>query len=185
MEEEHPEKMVSRWPISLCSHRAYIGNCCPKPYLFSIIFIFYDVYFYKFLQFPCNCGIFKMMVIRIFPTVLSSQSFQGSFCSDGLFSGFLRLAGTIIGYFILLRCQVSYPTTAMDLCLECCFSYQADAIDNGTGHWTDSPFAYIGSSVVALLVFILLPFASYRYRMAFGQILHSAKQSRHESFFYI
>src|SRR5574344_1516018 len=36
---------------------AIIGKLLPQTIIFCIIMIFYDVYFYKILQFPCVCGV--------------------------------------------------------------------------------------------------------------------------------
>src|SRR5574344_1432438 len=152
---------------------ALTGKLLPQTILFSIIFIFYDVYFYKFLQFPCNCGIFKMMVIGIL-TVLSSQSF-GIFLF-GLFSGFLRLAMCLCSLWGILSFSVAgftYPTTAMDPVLRVLaylfplrhyyLIYVNQAVDGFS-------IAYVWSSVVALLVVILLPFTvMHRYRIDFDR----------------
>ncbi len=51
---------------------ALVGKLFPQTILFSLIFIFYDVYFYRFLMFPCNCGIIPMMLLGVV-TVVASQ----------------------------------------------------------------------------------------------------------------
>ena len=68
---------------------ALLGKLLPQTFLFSLIFIFYDVYFYRFLLFPCNSGILSMMILGIV-TVLASQSF-GVFLF-GAFIGQMRLS---------------------------------------------------------------------------------------------
>ena len=53
---------------------ALVGKLLPQTFLFSLIFVFYDVYFYKFLMFPCNSGIWAMMLLGIV-TVMAAQAF--------------------------------------------------------------------------------------------------------------
>lgn len=152
---------------------ALTGKLLPQTILFSIIIIFYDVYLFKFLQFPCHCGIVKMMLIGIL-TVISSQSF-GVFLF-GLFSGFLRLAMCLCSLWGILSFSLAgftYPTTAMDPVLGVLaylfplrhyyLIYVNQALDGYS-------IAYVWSSVASLLIFILLPFTVLRrYHIAFDK----------------
>lgn len=154
-------------PISL------IGKLLPQTILFFIIAIFYDVYLYKYLMFPCNCGIFNMICISML-LVLASQAF-GVFLF-GLFSGFMRLAMCLSSLWGILSFSLggfTYPTTAMNPVLQSLaylfplrhfyLIYVNQALDG-------YPIAYVWSSVVALFVFLLLPFfVMHRYRIAFKQ----------------
>lgn len=152
---------------------AITGKLLPQTILFIIIFIFYDVYMFKFLQYPCNCGISKMMMLGIL-TVLSSQSF-GIFLF-GLFSGFLRIAMALSCLWGILSFSLAgftYPVTAMDPVLGVLaylfplrhyyLIYVNQALDN-------FPINNVWSSVVSLILFILLPFTVIRrYHIAFDR----------------
>lgn len=152
-------------PISL------MGKLLPQTILFFIMSIFYDVYLYKYLQFPCNCGILNMIGISML-LVLASQAF-GVFLF-GLFSGFMRLSMCLSSLWGILSFSLggfTYPTTAMNPILQSLaylfplrhfyLIYVNQALDG-------YPIAYVWSSVVALFVFLLLPFfVMHRYRIAF------------------
>jgi ABC-2 type transport system permease protein len=152
---------------------AITGKLLPQTILFCIIFIFYDVYMFKFLQYPCNCGIAKMMALGIL-TVLASQSF-GIFLF-GLFSGFLRIAMALSCLWGILSFSLAgftYPTTAMNPALAALaylfplrhyyLIYVNQALDNFS-------LAYVWQSVAALFIFILLPFTVlHRYHIAFDK----------------
>lgn len=78
------------YSLSGCSSTvALVGKLLPQTVLFSLMFIFYDVYFYKFLMFPCNSGIGAMMLLGVV-TVLAAQAF-GVFLF-GAFIGQMRLS---------------------------------------------------------------------------------------------
>lgn len=68
---------------------ALIGKLLPQTVIFVLMFCLYDVYFYKIMQFPCNCGIAAMMALGVL-TVFASQGFGVFFF--GVFSGKMRLA---------------------------------------------------------------------------------------------
>lgn len=150
---------------------AIIGKLLPQTILFSIIIVFYDVYLFKYLQYPCNCGVLKMMLLGIL-TVLSSQSF-GIFLF-GLFSGFLRMAMALSSLWGILSFSLAgftFPVTAMNPVLAVLaylfplrhyyLIYVNQALDGYS-------IAYVWTSVVSLLLFILLPFTVLRrYRIAF------------------
>lgn len=150
---------------------ALIGKLLPQTILYCIIMIFYDAYLYKFLNYPCNCGIGTMIGIGIL-TVLSSQAF-GVFL-HGLFSGFMRLAMCLCSLWGILSFSLAgftYPTTAMDPILQTLAylfplrHYYLLYVNQALNAY---PISYAWSSVVALLVFMLLPFTViHRYRIAF------------------
>ncbi|WP_304475477.1 ABC transporter permease, partial [uncultured Duncaniella sp.] len=97
---------------------ALIGKLLPQTLLFSLVFIFYDVYFYQFLRFPCNSGIFPMIMLGIL-TVLASQGF-GVFLF-GVFSGQMRLSMCICSLWGILSFSLAgftYPVTSMAKWLE-------------------------------------------------------------------
>lgn len=152
---------------------ALTGKLLPQTLLFSVIIIFYDVYLYKFLQFPCHCGILMMIAIGVL-TVLASQSF-GIFLF-GLFSGFMRLAMCLCCLWGILSFSLAgftYPVTGMDPVLRVLaylfplrhyyLIYVNQALDG-------YPIGYVWSSVVALLLFMCLPFlVVHRFHIAFDR----------------
>lgn len=85
------------YSLSGCSSTvALVGKLLPQTVLFSLMFIFYDVYFYKFLMFPCNSGIGAMMLLGVV-TVLAAQAF-GVF----LFGAFIHVFVLSMGHTVVL-----------------------------------------------------------------------------------
>ena len=150
---------------------ALVGKLFPQTVLFSLMFIFYDVYFYRFLMFPCNSGIIPMMLLGVV-TVLAAQSF-GVFLF-GAFIGQMRLSMCLCSLWGILSFSLAgftYPVPAMDGFLQGLswlfplrhyyLIYVNQALDG-------FPISYVWSSVVALLAFLLLPCTVlWRYRAAF------------------
>lgn len=139
---------------------ALAGKLFPQTVLFFISTVFYNVYLYGFLHFPCNSGILPMLVAGLL-LVLSSQALGIFFF--GLF-GSLRLAlstASLWGVISISISGFSYPVMAMHPVLQGLavlfplrhyFLIYVDLALNGY------PFIYAWHSVVALLIFILLPF---------------------------
>lgn len=150
---------------------ALAGKLLPQTVLFSLMFIFYDVWFYKILLFPCNCGIGAMMLLSVV-TVLAAQSF-GVFLF-GAFIGQMRLSMCLCSLWGILSFSLAgftYPVPAMDGFLQelswlfplrhYYLIYVNQALDG-------FPIAYVWPSVVSLLAFLLLPCTVlWRYRAAF------------------
>lgn len=150
---------------------ALAGKLLPQTVLFSLIFIFYDVYFYRFLMFPCNGGIIPMMLLGVV-TVLAAQSF-GVFLF-GAFIGQMRLSMCLCSLWGILSFSLAgftYPVPAMDGSLQGLswlfplrhyyLIYVNQALDG-------FPISYVWPSIVALLSFLLLPCTIlWRYRAAF------------------
>lgn len=68
---------------------ALVGKLLPQTVLFTLMFVFYDVYFYRILGYPCNVGLWRMILLG-FVTVLASQAFGVFFF--GVFLGQMRTA---------------------------------------------------------------------------------------------
>lgn len=150
---------------------ALTGKLLPQTLLFSLMFCFYDVLFYRWLLFPCNAGIGSMMLLGVV-TVLASQAF-GVFLF-GLFIGQMRLSMCLCSLWGILSFSLAgftYPVPAMDGFLQGLswlfplrhyyLIYVNQALDGY--HW-----GYVWPSVVSMLAFLLLPFAVlWRYRAAF------------------
>ena len=150
---------------------ALAGKLLPQTVLYSLMIVFYDVYLYRFMGFPCNCGIAAMMGIGIL-TVVATQSF-GVFLF-GVFSGQMRLAMCLSSLWGILSFSLAgftYPTTAMAPVLghlAALFPLRHYYLLYVNQALNGYPIAYAWPSVVALLLFIMLPLAvNRRYRVAF------------------
>lgn len=150
---------------------ALLGKLLPQTILFTLMFMFCDVYFYKVKGYPCNSGIGSMMLLG-FVTVLASQAF--AVFLFGLFIGQMRLAMCLCSLWGILSFSLAgftYPVMAMSSFLRGLswlfplrhyyLIYVNQALDG-------YPLAYVWTSVAALLCFIILPFTVLpRYRSAF------------------
>lgn len=160
------------YDMSGCSSTvALVGKLLPQTILFSLMFVFCNVLFYRYLQFPCNSGIVPMMLLGII-TVLASQAF-GVFLF-GAFIGQMRLSMCLCSLWGILSFSLAgftYPVTAMDGILQKMswlfplrhyyLIYVNQALDGYS-------VAYVWQSVVSLLLFLLLPcLVLWRYRAAF------------------
>ena len=160
------------YDMSGCSSTvALVGKLLPQTILFSLMFVFCNVLFYRYLQFPCNSGIVPMMLLGII-TVLASQAF-GVFLF-GAFIGQMRLSMCLCSLWGILSFSLAgftYPVTAMDGMLQKMswlfplrhyyLIYVNQALDGNS-------VAYVWQSVVSLLLFLLLPcLVLWRYRAAF------------------
>ena len=160
------------YDMSGCSSTvALVGKLLPQTILFSLMFVFCNVLFYRYLQFPCNSGIVPMMLLGII-TVLASQAF-GVFLF-GAFIGQMRLSMCLCSLWGILSFSLAgftYPVTAMNDGLQVLawlfplrhyyLIYVNQALDGYS-------VAYVWQSVVSLLLFLLLPcLVLWRYRAAF------------------
>lgn len=139
---------------------ALTGKLLPQTIIFFIMASFYNIYLYGFLHYPCNSGILPMLFAALL-LVLSSQAF-GVFLY-GLFPA-LRLAlsaASLWGVISISISGFSFPVMAMSPVLQALsnlfplrhyFLIYVNLALNGY------PLIYAWHSVVALLVFILLPF---------------------------
>ena len=150
---------------------AIAGKLMPQTLLFSLMFIFCDIYFYKFLQFPCNSGLFSMIMLGIL-TVLASQGF-GVFLS-GIFSGNMRLAMCMCSLWGILSLSLAgftYPVMAMApvfKLLSWLFPLRHYYLIYVNQALNGYSLAYIWTSVLALVCFSILPLLVLRsYKTAF------------------
>ncbi len=145
---------------------ALIGKLLPQTVIFVLMFCLYDVYFYKIMQFPCNCGIAAMMALGVL-TVFASQGF-------GVFSGKMRLALCLCSLWGILSFSLAgftYPVLAMSPVLKAASwlfplrQYYLIYVNQALNGYSIS---YVWSSVIALVCFGLLPVAIlWKYRLAF------------------
>lgn len=149
---------------------ALIGKLLPQTLLFWLIMIFIDVYMYKYMAFPCNCGISHMILAGML-TVLASQGF--SVFIFGIVPGQLRLAMSTCSLWGVISFSISgmsFPISAMAQPLQLASElfplrhyfliYVNQALDGYSIY-------YVWSSVTALIIFAMLPMAVlWRYRSA-------------------
>lgn len=150
---------------------ALAGKLLPQTILFTLMFVFYDVYFYRIAGYPCNVSIWHMMLLG-FLTVLASQACGVFFF--GVFLGQMRTAMCLCSLWGILSFSVAgftYPVTAMTPFLQHLawlfplrhyyLIYVNQALDGYS-------ILYVWTSVLALLCFLILPLAVLpRYRTAF------------------
>lgn len=150
---------------------ALVGKLLPQTLLFTLMFLFYDVYFYRIAGYPCNVEIWRMMLLG-FMTVLASQAFGVFFF--GVFLGQMRTAMCLCSLWGILSFSVAgftYPVTAMSPSLQSLAwlfplrHYYLVYVNQALNGY---PISCVWSSVAALLCFIILPLAVLpRYRRAF------------------
>ena len=168
------DRQLKLYVMSGCNPTvALIGKLLPQTILVSLMFIFYDVYFYKFLLFPCHSGILPMMLLGVV-TVLASQAF-GVFLF-GAFIGQMRLSMCLSSLWGILSFSLAgftFPVTAMASVLQklsWLFPLRHYYLIYVNQALHGNPIAYVWPSVVAMLCFLLLPFLVIkRYNTAFLQ----------------
>lgn len=140
--------------------KVLIGKLLPHTLVFFVIAVFYNVYLYGYLHYPCHSGIFPMLLAGLL-LVLSSQAF-GVFLF-GLFGSF-RLALSAASLWGVISFSISgftFPVMAMHPTL------QALCVLFPLRHYyllyvnfalNGYPLIYAWQAVATLLVFLLLPF---------------------------
>ncbi len=139
---------------------ALVGKLLPQTIIFTLMIAFADAYLYGYLHYPCNGGIFPILFAG-FLLVLASQAVGIFFF--GMF-GTLRLslsASSLWGVISFSISGFTYPVMAMHPSLQALsnlfplrhyFLLYVNSALNGY------PMIYAWHSVVALLLFLLLPF---------------------------
>ena len=140
--------------------KVLIGKLLPHTLVFFVIAVFYNVYLYGYLHYPCHSGIFPMLLAGLL-LVLSSQAFDVFLF--GLFGSF-RLALSAASLWGVISFSISgftFPVMAMHPTL------QALCVLFPLRHYyllyvnfalNGYPLIYAWQAVAALLVFLLLPF---------------------------
>lgn len=139
---------------------ALVGKLLPQTIVFFSTVVLYNAYLYGYLGYPCNSGIFPMLVAGLM-LVLASQAF-GVFMF-GLFTT-MRLALSAVSLWGVVSFSISgmsYPTMAMHPTLQALaslfplrhyFLLYVNLALNGY------PMIYAWTAIVALMLFMLLPF---------------------------
>lgn len=137
-----------------------VGKLLPHTVIFTIMGVFYNVYLYGYLHFPCNSGIFSMIFATLF-LVLASQSLGvvmiGTFPSLRLGLSFASLWG-VISFSIS---GFTFPVMAMHPVLQALSNlfplrhYFLIYVDQALNGYS---MAYSWINYMALLIFMMLPF---------------------------
>lgn len=150
---------------------ALAAKLLPQTVIYTTILCFMDVWFYKYLGYPCNCGILTMFGVS-FLTVVSSQGF--AIFLFGLMAGEMRLSMCICSLWGILSFSLAgftFPVTAMSPYLRFLAAwfplrhyyliYVNSALDGFS-------LQYVWPSVMTLIGFTLLPILVFsRYHKAF------------------
>lgn len=149
---------------------ALAGKLWPQTLLFSLLFTLIDVCLYKYLGFPCQAGIFRMICLGIL-IVIAAESL--SIFLYGIFIQ-MRLSMSVCALLGVLQISISgftFPVSAMPsifhvLCnfipLRHYYVIYCNQALNGF------PLAHVWPSIVALLIMCLLPLTMlWRFRYAF------------------
>ncbi|MDR0989062.1 MAG: ABC transporter permease [Prevotellaceae bacterium] len=163
---EMKERTAREW-LRLAGNSIYVamaGKLLPQTLIFFGMGALFNVYFYEILGFPCGSGLWPMMLATLC-LVLASQ------CVGVLMIGLLptlRLGlsfASLWGVLSFSMCGLSFPVMAMHPSLQALanlfplrhyFLIYVDQALNGYA------MVYSWSNYVALLVFMLLPFAVVR-----------------------
>ena len=139
---------------------ALCGKFLPQTAIFFLIAVFYNVYLYGFLHYPCNSGIFPMLLAGLL-LVIASQAF-GIFLF-GLFEN-LRLALSAASLWGVISFSISgftYPVMAMHPTLQglsVLFPLRHYFLIYVNQALNGYPVIYAWQPIVSLLIFTLLPF---------------------------
>ena len=139
---------------------AVVGKLLPQTFVYTLLFCLIDIVFYSYLQFPCACGIPRMMLWG-FLTVLASQGF-GLLLFEA-FPAQMRMAMSacsLLGVMQFSLAGFSFPVSAMDLPFQWLanifplhhyFLIYVNQALNGYH------ISYAWANVAALVGFVLLP----------------------------
>lgn len=154
---------TSRIWLRTANNSMYIalwGKLLPQTAIFFLMSIFYNVYLYGFLHFPCNSGIFPMIFASLL-LVLASQA-CGVFMIGMLPT--LRLGLSFASLWGVISFSISgftFPVMAMHPVLQALTNlfplrhYFLIYVDQALNGYS---MAYSWQSYIALLLFIFLPF---------------------------
>lgn len=150
---------------------AIAGKVLPITLIYSFFILFTDVWLYKFLEFPCECGVLAMFLYGVLG-VLASQGLAILFF--GIFIGQMRFSMSVSSLWGILGLSLSgftFPVSAMHPILQYfCWlfplrHYYLIYVNQALNGYS---IAYVWQHVVALLCLMLIPFVVMpRYRKAF------------------
>lgn len=157
---------------------ALAGKLLPVTLIYSLFILFIDVYLYKYLEFPCHCGIFPMFVYGVMG-VMASQGLAILFF--GIFMGQMRFSMSVCSLWGILGLSLSgftFPVSAMHPVLQVLcnlFPLRHYYLIYCNQALNGYPVAYVWMHVLALLCFMAVPFVVMRrYRTAFLKVNYKA-----------
>lgn len=139
---------------------ALTGKLLPQSILFYLMTVFYQIYLYGFLHYPCNGGILPMLFAGLLLT-LASQAF--GILLFGLFTT-LRLSMSIAslwGVVSFSMSGMSFPVLAMSPILQglsFLFPLRSYFLIYVCSALNGYSLIYAWKQIIILLIFILLPF---------------------------
>ncbi len=150
---------------------ALAGKLIPQTLLFSLMMLLCDVVFYKYLHFPCRCGLWAMWGVGTL-CIIAAQAF-GTFIF-GLLQGQVRMSMSICSLWGIVSFSLSgmsFPVMAMSPVLQAVAwlfplrHYYLLYVNQALHGY---PIIYEWPSLVALMSFTLLPLLTLPlYRHAF------------------
>lgn len=153
---------------------ALTGKLLPQTLLYSFIFFANDVYLYRFMGYPCQCGLWVMLLLGVL-TVVTAQSM--GLLMFGIFVGQMRMAmsgSALLGVLSLSMAGFSYPVPAMTVFLQdisLIFPLRDYFLLYTNQALNGYPLIYAWKPLVAMLVIIGLPLLFLRrYRYAFNNV---------------
>jgi ABC-2 type transport system permease protein len=133
----------------------------PQTIIFTLMGVLYNVYLYGYLHYPCNSGILPMLVATLC-LVLASQSLGVVFISISSTLRFGLSLATLWGVVSFSISGFSFPEIAMNPMLQALANlfplrhYYLIYVDQALNGY---PMAYSWVSYLALLLFMLAPYA--------------------------
>lgn len=147
------------------------GKLLPITLIYSLFILFIDVYLYKYLEYPCHCGVLWMWLWGTLG-VMASQGL--AILAFGIFIGQMRFAMSVCSLWGILGVSLSgftFPVSAMHPVLQYACNlfplrhYYLIYVNQALNGY---PIGYVWFNVLMLLAFMLLPFLVIpRYRMGF------------------
>lgn len=150
---------------------AIAGKLLPITLIYSLFILFIDVYLYKWLEFPCHCGVFPMFVWGVLG-VMASQGL--AILAFGIFIGQMRFSMSVCSLWGILGLSLSgftFPVSAMHPVLQYACNlfplrhYYLIYVNQALNGYS---IGYVWFNVFMLLAFMLIPFVVIpRYRKGF------------------
>lgn len=150
---------------------ALVGKLLPITLIYSLVILFIDVYLYRFLEFPCQCGIFPMWLWGVMG-VMASQGL--AILAFGIFAGQMRFSMSVCSLWGILGLSLSgftFPVSAMHPVLQYACNlfplrhYYLIYVNQALNGYS---IGYVWVNVLMLLAFMLIPLIVIpRYQKAF------------------
>lgn len=150
---------------------ALVGKLLPVTLIYSLFILFIDVYLYRYLEFPCQCGIFPMWLWGVMG-VMASQGL--AILAFGIFAGQMRFSMSVCSLWGILGLSLSgftFPVSAMHPVLQYACNlfplrhYYLIYVNQALNGYS---IGYVWVNVLMLLAFMLIPLiVIHRYQKAF------------------